>query len=804
MSTQSPLFVPPTAPAHVVDSEPRDLVSPRAAAPVRWPMAVVVSRFPLITETFILREVIELERQGQPVRLVPLLRETPTVVHREAVPWVDRALYLPYISRGILGANLRMMRRRPVRYAALIGRTLLGVARSPNLLVRTAALLPKTVCMAERLAIDEVRHIHAHFATHPTTAAMVASGLAGLDYSFTVHAHDIFVRRELLEPKLRRARLVRLISDFNRRYLEELYPGAMGRRARVIHVGIDPSGYGRAQPDTHWAAQGHPDGDGPAQGPPGGDGAAQGPPELLCVAAFKEYKGIPVLLEACRLLVRRKVRFRCDLVGDGPLRPQIERAIRELDLDQVVHLRGAVPQDTVTGMLRHASVLVLPSVVARDGQMEGIPVALMEALAAGVPAVASSLSGIPELVHHEVNGLLVPPGDANALASALERLLDDPNLARVLGERGRATVHDSFRLDGCVSQLLAELDRVVPQPDPALADELRAVCRAIGHQGAIGVRRVQERRDSRVVELMLAGGVAPRELVLKTQRSRSGESAPAAIRARHEFQTLKRLSDRLDGAGHGGHQGSSSGGPVRRHGVPRPLHLDESGASVLMERCPGTALDHLVRTCRWGGDDVLARLDRDLRDAAAWLRSYHQETRRRDRPDPYLDRLLETAAADISRSGRFRRSGARRLAERLERLRDAVGPAALRVVDRHGDFWPGNVHVSDDAVTVIDFEGARPGLDYEDVVGFLTELEPFLAFPVRRRTRAALRTAFLDGYFADGAVDTAALELVQTATALAALARDREREPSPLIARFRPGAWRRRRALLRLVQRGHR
>jgi colanic acid/amylovoran biosynthesis glycosyltransferase len=781
MSAPAPVPLPAASPAAARAREPeaRPGVGPeaRAAQPVRWPIAVVVSRFPLITETFILREVIELERQGQPVRLVPLVREAPAVVHREAVPWVDRALYLPFVSRDVLAANLRLLRRGPARYMALLGRTLAGVARSPNLLARTAALLPKAAGMAERLSREDVRHIHAHFATHPTTAAMVASGLAGLEYSFTVHAHDIFVRRALLEPKLRGARLVRLISDYNRRYLEDRYPGALGDRARVIHVGIDPSGYGRPQPDAN--------------------DRATADPRLLCVAAFKEYKGIPVLLEACSLLARREVRFRCDLVGDGPLRPRIERGIRELGLGDVVRVHGAVPQDAVTGLLRLASVLVLPSVIARDGQMEGIPVALMEAMASGLPVVASSLSGIPELVRHEWNGLLVPPGDVPALAAALQRLLGDPGLALSLGDRGRATVHDSFRLDGCVSQLLAELDRVVPTPDTALAEEVRAAAHAIGHRGGIGIRRVQERPDSRVVELMLAGGPAPRELVLKTQRTRSGESAPGPARARHEFETLRRLHEAFSAAGPG--DAAVSRDPVRRPGVPRPLHLDGGRASVLMERCPGTALDDRVRAGRRGGGDVLAGLERDVRDAAAWLEGYHAQTRLKSPADPHLYRLLETATTDVGRSGLFGRSGARRLVDRLERLRDAVDPAALRVVERHGDYWPGNIYVSSDAVTVIDFEGARPGLDYEDVAGFLAELAPFLAFPVRAGARTALKAAFLARYFADRAVDAPALELCRSAAALAALALDRERERTRGSARFAPGPWGGRRTLIRLA-----
>ncbi len=756
-----------------------------------------MSRFPAVTETFILREVIEMERQGQPVRLVPLLRGRPAVVHREAVPWIRRALYTPFLSAEIVAANLRVLRRRPLRYGAVLARTLLGAAHSPNLLVRTAALLPKSVYLAERLRAEGIRHVHAHFATHPATVAMVAAELGGLDFSFTAHAHDIFVRRALLEPKLRRASFIRLISEYNRAFLERLYPGALGDRARVIHVGIDPGRYAGTRPHRRTR--------------PGAT------PLLLCVAAFKPYKGIPVLLEACARLERVGVRFRCELVGDGPLRGEVERRVAALGLETVLRLRGALPQDEVARRLARAHALVLPSIVAADGQMEGIPVALMESMAAGVPVVASALSGIPELVHDGVDGLLVPPGDAAALAAALRHVLEEPGLAQRLGARGRETVARGFRIDRCVAALLAEIDRVRPAPDPDLADAVRAaVDGATGTPRGIGIRGVREGRDSRVVELVIAGEAGPVERVLKTHRTRPGESAPAAERARREFETLCRLHDAfeagapsredavrptpaapisLNGRGCGPFVGL--GATRLRPGVPRPLVLDEERATILMERCPGAPLDALIRSLRGTRD----RTDRQtlvsaIRAAGRWLDAFHRRTARGGDAGPLFDALVETAAADLAVSRVLRGAAARSALDRLRRLREAVDPAAQRVVGQHGDFWPGNIFVGADAVHVIDFEGHRPGLAYEDVACFLVQLRPFLAFPAARGRAGELQAAFLDAYVDGGRADPASLALCLAAKALAALARDRE-------AGLRgPGEWRRRRTLLRYLRGG--
>ena len=375
------------------------------------PIAVLVSRFPLVTETFILREISEMERQGQPVRLVPMIRESPEVVHEAARPWVERALYTPWTWRF------------PLRTLGLLLRLVLGTIRKPGTLLRTLALFPKSVWLARQLEREGVTHLHAHFATHPATMALIISTLTKIPFSFTVHAHDIQLDRSLLSWKMREARFIRSISDFNRRFLEALYPESYGK-IDVIHVGV------------------------PLPPAP----SAPRPRVILCVAAHKPYKGLPVLIEACRILRGQGVEFRCDVVGDGPMRAQLEAMN-----DGVVNLLGPREEQEVARMMEEASLFVLPSILAPDGQMEGIPVALMEALAHGRPAVSTRISGIPELVQDGVNGLLVEPGDAVALAAAMRTLLDDPARAAAMGARGRELVAREFELRTCTARLLARL-----------------------------------------------------------------------------------------------------------------------------------------------------------------------------------------------------------------------------------------------------------------------------------------------------------------------------------------------------------
>lgn len=401
-------------------------------------LGVLLSRFPTVTETFILREVDEMERQGQRVRLVPMLKETPAVVHDAARPWTARALYTRYLSPAIALANLRALIRQPIRYLSLFLRLIAGTVTHPATLLRTIAVFPKSVYLAQQLSREGVRHVHAHFATHPTTMALIIASLSDITFSFTVHAHDIQIDRSLLGWKLRETRFVRSISDYNKRFLEDLYPQAHGK-IMVVHVGIEPEKY----EDNARRFQ----------------STTPGIPKVLCVAAHRPYKGLPVLIEACRILRDEGVLFQCDVLGTGPLTSEYEQLIRTKGVEQVIHLRGAKPEHVVADMMGEATLFVLPSIIASDGQMEGIPVALMEAMASSRAVVSTAIAGIPELVDHGVNGLLVEQGDARALAIAMRTLLEDGPRAKEMGRRGQEKVRAEFTLPTCVSALLTRLER---------------------------------------------------------------------------------------------------------------------------------------------------------------------------------------------------------------------------------------------------------------------------------------------------------------------------------------------------------
>ena len=424
-------------------------------------------------------------------------------------------------------------------------------------------------------------------------------------------------------------------------------------------------------------------------------------------------------------------------------------------------------------LMKAATVLVMPSIVAPDGQMEGIPVAILEAMAAGRPVVASSLSGIPEAVAHGSTGFLVQPGCASELASALERVLSDGSARPGMGDSARAVIQRSFRLDACVETLLRLIDRHNPPPRTPAASRLPALCAGVA-SGAIGLRRLDERRDSRIAHLVVANGGRPHEIVVKMHLSRRGESRPASERAQREFDALCALHRRLA-------DGSS---------VPRPLDLRLPDACVVMESCRGRPLDALIRARRFARDASGTReLVSAVRRAGAWLRHFQNSAAEGGDPTTAIDRLVATSREHLDgcRDDLLPTWAANGVRSQIDGLKTRLAPASLRLTVAHGDFWPGNIFINGEVVEVIDFEGTGQGLPYEDVAYFLVHLELFFAGPFIRRRFKPIGAAFLAGYLPVAPTfDWAAYELCRIGAALQILASTPQRRATL------PDAWRRR------------
>lgn len=400
-------------------------------------IAYIVSRFPHLPETFILREMIHLEKLGWEIELYPLITQRQEIIHEEARPWLMRAHKVPWLSISLLKSNLSQIIKNPLQYFGLLWRVARENIQSPKFLARAILLFPRAVWMADEFKRQRVRHIHAHYATHPALVAWLISQLTGITYSVTVHAHDIFVEKPMLATKLHDSVFISAISEFNRKYLADMFGPWVNEKTQIIRCGIEPAYY---QSVTR-----------------SGNGKSI-PLEIISVGSLQPYKGHIYLVQACAELVRRGIPFHCRIVGGGDLRSRLEDAIQENNLERHVELLGPHKQDEVSRFLRTANCYVQPSVVTHTGKMEGIPVALMEAMASGIPVVATAISGVPELVRPDETGWLVPPEDVHALADALSEIYADPAEAARRADLGQKWVLEEFELSSNVRKLASLFD----------------------------------------------------------------------------------------------------------------------------------------------------------------------------------------------------------------------------------------------------------------------------------------------------------------------------------------------------------
>lgn len=303
-------------------------------------------------------------------------------------------------------------------------------------IVERAGLADRTVYGAENFlhVLREFRPdlLHAHFATRGTEEARRLASALRVPFSFTAHRYDIYGKAPAdLADRIDAAAAVVTVSRANVRHLTKTY-GVSPRKLHVIPCGVDIA---RFRPSRR-----------PAR-----------PPHVVCVARLKPIKNHRLLLEACALLATRGVPFQCTLVGDGPTRPEVEEVRDRLGLGDVVELAGPAEQADVLSWWHRASVAVLTS------EYEGMPVCLMEAAACGVPAVATAVGGVPELVEDGVTGLLAPAGHAAAVADRLERLLVDPALAARLGAAARRRAERQLSVGRQVDRLLAVWNGVLTE-----------------------------------------------------------------------------------------------------------------------------------------------------------------------------------------------------------------------------------------------------------------------------------------------------------------------------------------------------
>jgi glycosyltransferase involved in cell wall biosynthesis len=390
----------------------------------------ILRSYPRLSQTFILNEILALERLGVRVQIFPITNPREALVQHDVAMVRAPAHYLETAlerSRAaIIREHLLVAASGPRRYLS----TLAFVLRRRDLAAGYASA-SRFTCFIEAVHLarclcrdpagaDRSTRVHSHFAHDPTLIALLLKRLTGLPYSFTAHARDVYqVPRPALAERIREADAVLTCCQSNLEYLSDLAPEGR-RKLQVLRYGIDLGTFRPAQP---------PEADVPL---------------VVSIGRLVEKKGFGDLIAACRMLKDQGLRFRCIVYGEGPLWDELDEAVTRLGLRGEVTFAGARTQRELQVLLKQAHVFALTPCVTDDGDRDGVPNALLEAMACALPVVTTTVAGIPEVIVDGQNGLLAEPHQVPAIADHLAALLTDPALRLRLGSRARTEVVANF------------------------------------------------------------------------------------------------------------------------------------------------------------------------------------------------------------------------------------------------------------------------------------------------------------------------------------------------------------------------
>lgn len=380
-------------------------------------IAFLVKSFPKLSETFILGEVLALEARGWSMTIFALANNNESIRHdiadRVRSPIIRLRQNREPASSVRWTDHAELIRKRPRRFFMTAMRCLLRRDRASWSEFALACTL------ARQMLSLGIKHVHAHFASQPATVAQLASRMVGGTYSISAHAKDIYTERtDHLATKMAEARFTVTCTKHNADYLREI--ALPGTQVHVMYHGIDFHRFANNAPISSPV------------------------PLILAIGRLRAKKGFTTLIDSCAWLRDHNIEFRCEIIGYGEEQSRLEYHIDRLGLSDHVRLVGAMSHADVLQRYRAATVFAAPCIVADDGDRDGIPNVLLEAMAMSLPVVTTPVSGIPELVTHLENGLLVAPNDCVELAIQFDRLLHDEKLRQRLGQAARQRVIQHF------------------------------------------------------------------------------------------------------------------------------------------------------------------------------------------------------------------------------------------------------------------------------------------------------------------------------------------------------------------------
>lgn len=423
----------------------------------------IFSQFPCYDETFILREMNSLKQRGLNFRIFSLKVPKDKITHNEAKELAGDTIYVPFISLEVFLAQFYFLLRHPIKYLNVLFSVIGMHLKSPEFIFKSLALFPQSVYMAKLAKKMDVSHIHGQWATHPASSAFIIWRLTGIPFSFTGHAHDIYVNTAGLKEKITQAKFVTTCTGNNKKHLMEVVGTGqlisslahqLENKIIVNYHGVDLEKFNNSSLAHKLVSS--------SKSSRAQELKSLNIFRILSVGSLLECKGFDILIEACRILKDKGVDFECTIAGGGPLENSLRSTVDSQQLKNFVKFTGYITQDELIPLYQQADVFALP---VRLGIHWGIPNVVIEAMAAKVPVICTNLPSITEIIQDYRTGFIVSEEDPFILAKTIQILLQDESLRKEVGFAGYKIVEEKFDIKKNAKNLLGLFNRIAPRND---------------------------------------------------------------------------------------------------------------------------------------------------------------------------------------------------------------------------------------------------------------------------------------------------------------------------------------------------
>ena len=394
-------------------------------------IAYLSSEIPLLSTTFIYDEIFALQKRG--IEVIPISVRYPTVTAVELKKLLEEIHFLDNQKwKSLISSNLKMIFKHPIRYCIAFFLLLSDIFKIGVINLDAVKLFYHFLQASQVANILEThgcQHLHIHFAHVPTQIGMYASSIAQIPFTFTSHANDLFERVILLEEKVRRSKTAITISEYNRKFMIER--GCDSEKIKIVRCGIDTKQYEFMEFNN-----------------------IPEKPLIISLGRLVEKKGMDTLILALKELVDSRNSFKAEIAGYGLLMDELNSLVSHNKLNSEINFKGKIAHEDVFPWMRQSDIFVLACKQASNGDRDGIPVVLMEAMAVGIPVVSTQISGIPELIEDGVSGFLAKPNDPESLAEAMNKVLKGEKTIGKITKAARQRIVDEFDRDKNIERLL--------------------------------------------------------------------------------------------------------------------------------------------------------------------------------------------------------------------------------------------------------------------------------------------------------------------------------------------------------------